>query len=423
MLKKYILFSLVVFLYAENLDEASVFDMMQRDGTDKFIKNKPSQTSEYNKIDEHLDKDQIDKRDIINLNPTDEPDLNIPEYMLYDTIKKKDIILKVSEMPKEVIVGEIFKIDISVNIQSNFDFEFVSELDETNLNWLNKNSIQWVKYKDSENYIATFYIQVKNTKAKSTSFNLKLIRNEEVFQEGNMNIFLPKLKQLKTQNDYNNIVADLLEVKKFKTTKFDDTNNIMIVELYGKNINMASFYIDNKNIIKQGVDTIAGDFGSQSAYYFAVFKPNKKTLDFSYYNLVRGKFDSFSLPVSIEDDEISTQIGLNPKQSDIVFYKNSVIYILGLIFFIIFLIKRKVIYFILFLIFAAIGFYSYNPFRNAVLNKNVNVKILPTINSTIFYTTQTDENVEILLYVDDYVKVLFHDGKIGWVKKDDIIKN
>ncbi|WP_316342457.1 hypothetical protein, partial [Campylobacter concisus] len=33
------------------------------------------------------------------------------------------------------------------------------------------------------------------------------------------------------------------------------------------------------------------------------------------------------------------------------------------------------------------------------------------------------ENVEILDTKGDYSKILFTDGKIGWVKKDNLVKN
>ncbi|WP_454991229.1 SH3 domain-containing protein, partial [Campylobacter rectus] len=54
------------------------------------------------------------------------------------------------------------------------------------------------------------------------------------------------------------------------------------------------------------------------------------------------------------------------------------------------------------------------------LKQNINVKILPTQNSSVFYTSKAQQKVEILGEREDYVKILLDDGKIGWVKKDDI---
>ncbi|WP_219009789.1 SH3 domain-containing protein, partial [Campylobacter jejuni] len=50
-------------------------------------------------------------------------------------------------------------------------------------------------------------------------------------------------------------------------------------------------------------------------------------------------------------------------------------------------------------------------------------KILPTEPSTYFYTANADEKVEVLGKRQNYIKVLFSDGKIGWVNKDDLQKN
>ncbi len=47
---------------------------------------------------------------------------------------------------------------------------------------------------------------------------------------------------------------------------------------------------------------------------------------------------------------------------------------------------------------------------------------LPTEPSTYFYTANADEKVEVLGKRQNYIKVLFSDGKIGWVNKDDLQK-
>ncbi|MDL0088212.1 SH3 domain-containing protein [Campylobacter gastrosuis] len=413
MVKKLLLFLLAINLGATSLNEPSVFDMLERGKSDNLV-DKSRLTPK---------KESIKADDIKNIMPTDEPDLSIPDSSLYDTIKKRDLILKVQNMPKNVVVGEIFKVEITANPQSELDFEFESTLDERNIKWVNSKFIQWVKSQNDTTYTATLYLQAKNSTTKSVNFTLNLKHNRTEYQKSSINIFLPKIKELKAPNNYNNIVANSLEVKKFKTTKFDDLSNIMIVEISGKNVDLASFFINDRTLIKQGVDTINGDFGSQSAYYFAVFKPNKRSLDFSYYNLQKEKFESFSLPVSVEDDEISTHVGLNPKQSDIATYKNVTIYSLAILLFVLGIFRRKISYFIAVGLLVALGIYTYNPFRKATLKQDVSVKILPTTNSTIFYISKTKEGIEILNERNEYVKILFNDGKIGWVKKDDIIKN
>ena len=431
MVKHFLFISLLVLnLFAVNTDEVSVFDMMDEAREDKFVNSptsnpktqKPPKEQDFSRKFVSPQPERITPEQMRNIVPTNEPDISVPDNQVYDNIKVKELLLKATNVPKNVVIGEIFSVEIVADTQNDFEFEFETQLDETNIKWLNKKNFQWVKGEDNK-YVGTFYLEATSIDAKTLKVSLALKRNGENYQSSSINIFLPKLKELRSDENYNHIVADNLEVKKFKTTKFDDINNIMVVEIYGKNVDLSAFNIENKTILKQGVDTIHGDFNSQSAYYFAVFKPNKKSLDFNYYNLKKAKFESFSLPVSVEDDDVSTQIGLNPKQSEFSTYKDVTIYSCAVIFILLAIWRRRLSYFFVATIFIALGIYTYNPFGKAVLKPDISVSILPTKNSTIFYTSRKNENVEILDTKGDYSKILFTDGKIGWVKKDNLVKN
>ena len=431
MVKHFLFISLLVLnLFAANTDEVSVFDMMDETREDKFVNSptsnpktqKPPKEQDFSRKFVSPQPERITPEQMRNIVPTNEPDISVPDNQVYDKIKVKELLLKATNVPKNVVIGEIFSVEIVADTQNDFEFELETQLDETNIKWLNKKNFQWVKSEDNK-YIGTFYLETTSIDAKTLKVSLTLKRNGENYQSSSINIFLPKLKELRSDENYNHIVADNLEVKKFKTTKFDDINNIMVVEIYGNNVDLSAFNIENKTILKQGVDTINGDFNSQSAYYFAVFKPNKKSLDFNYYNLKKAKFESFSLPVSVEDDDVSTQIGLNPKQSEFSTYKDVTIYSCAVIFILLAIWRRRLSYFFVAAIFIALGIYTYNPFGKAVLKPDISVSILPTKNSTIFYTSRKNENVEILDTKGDYSKILFADGKIGWVKKDNLVKN
>lgn len=431
MVKHFLFISLLVLnLFAVNTDEVSVFDMMDEVREDKFVNSptsnpktqKPPKEQDFSRKFVSPQPERITPEQMRNIVPTNEPDISVPDNQVYDKIKVKELLLKATNVPKNVVIGEIFSVEIVADTQNDFEFEFETQLDETNIKWLNKKNFQWVKSEDNK-YVGTFYLEATSIDAKTLKVSLTLKRNGENYQSSSINIFLPKLKELRSDENYNHIVADNLEVKKFKTTKFDDINNIMVVEIYGNNVDLSAFNIENKTILKQGVDTINGDFNSQSAYYFAVFKPNKKSLDFNYYNLKKAKFESFSLPVSVEDDDVSTQIGLNPKQSEFSTYKDVTIYSCAVIFILLAIWRRRLSYFFVATIFIALGIYTYNPFGKAVLKPDISVSILPTKNSTIFYTSRKNENIEILDTKGDYSKILFADGKIGWVKKDNLVKN
>lgn len=395
------LFTLLFTALLALAQEPSVFDMMQEERSDKVIKRP--------KIPE-------------NIAPTNEPEINLKDTQIYQRVEPNKLILKPSGMPKQVYEGEIFKFTLVADTQDNITVDIQTIISESeDIKWLNPN-LQW---ENSANgvYKSEIYLEANSSKPKNPKITLNLKRNGEFFQTANVVLELPKIKEVKGDEKFNRIVADLLEVKKYKTSKFDDKNLIIVAEISLKNGNIADFYIEDKGIIKQGVDSINGSLDSQSGYYFAVFDPTKEKIEFNYFNLKEKKFIDFSLPIIVEDDEISTQIGLNPKQSKFETYKNIAGYTLLAISFVMFLIKRSYIYLVATLIFGAYGLYTYNPFGSATLKENINVKILPTQNSTVFHTTKEQQKVEILGERQDYKKILMQDGKIGWVLKDDLVKN
>lgn len=66
------------------------------------------------------------------------------------------------------------------------------------------------------------------------------------------------------------------------------------------------------------------------------------------------------------------------------------------------------------------------PNQTNILKKDSYIYILPTKKSTIFQKTNKDYVVEVSIQRGDFIKIIFNqDNKsmIGWVKKDDLLKN
>lgn len=444
MLKPFLAFFALFFLaYGVGATEPSVFDMMGEEQNQKVIKSAPKKpkqnqnlqnaapgaaqsgtaqnraSSTQNQATSNRAGTHLRQPILQDIAPTNEPELNLKDSQLYERVQPNEIIIKALNTPKQVYVGQIFSFTLSVDIQDNITVDLQTVLPETeNLKWLSSN-LRW----DNDGkgvYKAQIYAEASAKAVQNPKITVNLKRNGEFFQTANLTLSLPQIVALKSGEKYNRVVAQNLEVKKYKTNKFDDKNLIMIVEVNAQKGNIADFFIEDKDIIKQGVDSASGEFDAQSGYYFAIFSPEKTSIDFNYFSLAKKDFVSFSLPVIVEDDEISTQIGLNPKQSKFEIYKNIGVYALFGIFLITFLFKRDAIFLIVVVGLGAYILYSYNPFGGATLKQNINVKILPTQNSSVFYTSKAQQKVEILGEREDYVKILLDDGKIGWVKKDDI---
>lgn len=159
-----------------------------------------------------------------------------------------------------------------------------------------------------------------------------------------------------------------------------------MIELKGSNVNLRNFHIDNPDIIRQDIDTVVGDFNKQSAYYFAVIKSGIKNFSFTYYNLKQNRIKIIEkMGLKLENDEVSTQVGLNPQEGYFEFYKNTIIFALAALFLVLSIWKKRLIYIVGLIFFIFLGAYVYNPLNIVVLKADTQVRILPISSSTAFY--------------------------------------
>ena len=229
----------------------------------------------------------------------------------------------------------------------------------------------------------------------------------------------------KWQRNYAHLAAQELEVRHFKSDFFDDKNLVMIVELWAKGANLKNFKLNNEKIIQQRVDGLRGDFNESSAFYSAVFPPNVSQISFSYFNTTTQKLESVSLKVEVSDEKISTQTDLNPQDNSLDFYKRLFLWVIAFICGVLFVVKRHYAFliaaFIAFLMSFLVG--ESNDTQKGILKANSKATLLPTAQSTHFYTSERDEEVEILGERKNFIKVLLNDGKIGWVSREAVQKD
>ena len=87
---------------------------------------------------------------------------------------------------------------------------------------------------------------------------------------------------------------------------------------------------------------------------------------------------------------------------------------------IVFVFKRSYILLFVAVLSFVLSFMFTNSTHKAIFKANSSAKLLPTSNSTYFYTSSKDEEVEVIDSRQNYKKILFKDGKIGWVDEKDL---
>lgn len=332
----------------------------------------------------------------------------------------KSLFVSYEGIPSKVYVGQIFPIKFKALIANkDFDEITIQAQNSTNVEIINPNS-KWESTEDNT-YVNTFYFKVTSNSAVIPPLTISLLLNKESIES--QTLTLPKINSVQLKKDafFSNVIADSLSVNKYKTTVFDDKSNITVLEIEAVNSNLKDFALST--IPKNGIDSFSENAASQKIYYYAIIPNYQKVFEFTYFDLPSNKFVKISLPMVAENDEVSTQIGLNPKESIFEFYKTVAYGILASVFFILLIRRRRIFYLILGIVFLILFFLDKNPLNHAQLKANSNVMILPTERSTVFFTNAKAIPIEKLGDRDDYIKILLPDGKIGWTQNENIIKN
>ncbi len=340
----------------------------------------------------------------------DENNVNVTQ-----DLQQNLVYARYEQKPQRVYVNQIFQVKIKLIVAiKNFDKIITSFSDAKSCQVLNPDN-SWKWYNDNI-YYNTFYYKALSKDAIFPTVNISVSQNDKIISSFAITPIKSKIIKLQNNPLFSKVVAKELKIIKSKTTKFNDKSNIIVLEIDGSYANLRDFNMSN--VVKNGIDSYNINLPEIKIFYFAIIPQDMKTFDFTYFNTTTNSFDKLSIPIELNNENISTQLELNPKNSKLSLYKNVILAVVAFVFFIIFLFRKKIIYIIVTIIIIVYLFIFYNPFDNIVLNKNTKIRILPTYNSTIFYITDRKIVAEKLNSVKDYIKVQLPNGKIGWIKKE-----
>lgn len=331
----------------------------------------------------------------------------------------KSIFLSHTDLPSKLYVGQVLALNVKAIVaNSKFDDIITLFTESSSAEILNPDA-KWQALGKS-NYENTFFFKLKSASVKLPLLHVNLLAQGQPIESEILDIPQFNAIQLKKEPFFSNVIAQNLSVNKYKTTTFDSKNAIIVLEIEASQSNLRDFHLSA--IAKNGVDSFSENNTNQKIYYYAIIPNYQKTFEFTYFDLPSNKFLKISLPVIIESEEVSTQLGLNPKESIFEFYKNIAYGVLAFIFLLAFLKRRSVIYFLLMAAFIALFILDKNPLNKVELKSNSTLMILPTEGSTVFFTNQKAMEVEKLAERRQYIKVLLPDGKIGWTSSENITK-
>ncbi len=326
----------------------------------------------------------------------------------------KVLYVNYEELPKRVIKGEIFTVTLKT-------LSTVKEFDNIAYNFSNHPGLKIldetpVREQKGKFFYDSFHMLVTASKAKLPDINATLIASQEynstVLTGPELNVIT-----LNPKKNFSNIIANSLELQEYKTTSYDTNHNIVVFVATATNADIQAMHF--KNVYKQGVESTESSYDTSKITYYVVINKRLEYFTFSYFNLLKNSYELVSVPIIVDDDSVSTQSDLKPRDQShdtIKMYIALAISIIGLV---IIIFKQKYIYLILIILPLGYTLYLSMPQKEVCIKKGSNIYLLPVENGTIFETTPQEYHLTKEGSVSNFTKVKLQNDKIGWVKNED----
>ncbi len=336
--------------------------------------------------------------------------------LLFSSLNANKVLyLSHTDIPDRVVKGEVFSITLktisTVRDFNNITYEF------QNMQGLNiLNSIPYRERK-KKYFLETFKFIATRSLAKLPDITASIKADTE-FQTTTLLGKKLNVITLNPKKDFSNIIANSLELLDYKTTSYDTKHNIIVFTAIAQNSDLS--VIEFQNVFKQGTESLKKSYTDPKITYFVVIKKDIEKFSFSYFNLINNKFDKVSIPIIVDDDSVTTQTDLKPKDQSKEKIKMTIAITIAIIIFILAIWKKHYFYIILIIFPIVYIIYFAMPSKDVCIRKGSQIHLLPMHNGTIFETTELQYYLPKEGKVENFTKVKLKNDKIGWVKDEDI---
>ena len=354
-------------------------------------------------------------------------------------LANKVIYLSYDEVPQRVVKGEIFPITIkalsTVRDFQNIEYSFTNH---AGLKVLNT-----IPYREEKGkyYYETFYFSTTGSQAKLPDIEATLIGLDDytsieddnsteiidiydsneaavyydttVLQGSKLNVIT-----LNPKKNFSNIIADTFELVEYKTTSYDNNHNIIVLVATAQNCNIDK--MNFKGVYKQGIESVTESHFDSRITYYIVIDEEIENFTFSYFDLTKNRFIRINIPIVVDDDSVTTQSDIKPKDQSRELLKMKIASGVALIGFIFIIWRKKYIYLVLILIPLIYIVYLSIPEKEICIKQGSQIHLLPVDNGTIFETTSSKLYLQKEGSTKTFIKVKLQNEKIGWVKNEDI---
>jgi len=336
---------------------------------------------------------------------------------LFGNVSSSDLSLSTVSILQTLYIGQVFPYTIKVNAANaaSVNIEYTLQ----NQSGIRTFSNAPTRRIDSDGVYDTFYFIVESSQIRLpdiTATDTASGASSETLSGSSVSAI-----PLNPPSSYANILAEKFVILNYKTTAYNQENNIVVFTVKASRSNLSTFSLPNA--IKQGFEAKSSSPEESRMTYYAVIPNDETSLSFSYFNLSKNRYESILVPIIVDDDTVSTQVDLNPTDARHTELKVAGAVVVALILFALFYWRREKWFLYasalpLFYILVAVL-----PNQNVCIKKGSPIYLLPMHHGTIFETTMDEGDFEVENEVGDFLKIQLKENEIGWVNKRDLCTN
>lgn len=351
------------------------------------------------------------------------PKLSAEDSVDYNLVYKQQpklVYLSYSDLPKQVFLNQIFSVEIKALVV-NENFEDISSMFTGGKGVEAINPSEEWKLVDSHTYVNKFYFKAKKRNVILPNLFATInLENGSVVDEELSGEFIKAIPIGKNKISCN-VLANSLNIIHHKLDYYDTQTNILTLEVESKLGNIEDF--KTINTTSQEVQDLNIEMPMSTASIYLILPKHQRTLRFSYFNLLDNKNHIINLPLIYNQETLSTQTNLNPRESSLEKTKMIILFVLFIVTLIFAFIRKKLYMFFISVGIGVLFFIKIMPPERVYIKANSSVYLIPTKESTILKITKRKQNAKALKKMDHYTKIILNNQIIGWVKNEDIAKN
>jgi len=229
------------------------------------------------------------------------------------------------------------------------------------------------------------------------------------------------LSKLKLRKDFCGVYAANMEIKNSQVSNYDEKNHLLTLTIEAFEANLEDIHLEG--VEESGLEELKRKFSKVEAEFYIVLPVEQKSIKFTYFNTIKNQYVFLEASAELADDTVVTQSDLNPTEDSFEKLKKyTFIFLVGFFLFM-FLVKRDFFYLVLGVVSLITLLTFYIPHKKICVKQGAPIYLLPTYTSTIGTKVDEDFKTSLLGEREEFLKIEYKHGIIGWIKNEDLCEN